>query len=319
MSFATLLTAVLPVYFLALIGVFLRRQNVLTTEMERGILKVVIHCLYPSLILDKLLGNPLVKTPSIILSGIGVGFIIIVMGFALSYAIGRILKLDRGTGLRTFALSGGVQNYGYTAIPILMVLFSNPDTLGILFIHSLGVEIALWTIGLMLLKGSFKPQFKLFINGPIIAVVAGITLVYTGLDYLLAHDGPILGQVVRQSMSWLGGCAFPIAILLIGGTIYDLIGQEKLSIKVSLGGILIRCLAMPCIILILAKHLPLVIELKQVLLVQASMPAGVTPIVIARHYGGRPGIAVQIIIVTSLLGVITIPFILGWGARYLGI
>ncbi len=319
MSFSTLLTAVLPVYFLALIGAFLRRQNVLTSEMERGMLKVVIHCLYPALILDKLLGNPLVKTPSVIASGIGVGFLIIVCGFALSYLLGRLLRLERGTGLRTFALSGGVQNYGYTAIPILMVLFSNPDTLGILFVHSLGVEIALWTVGLMLLKGSFKPQLKLFLNGPIIAVVVGLTLVYTGLDFIFATDGPLLGQIVRQGMSWLGGCAFPIAILLIGGTIYDLIGREKLSAKVSLGGIIIRCLAMPCLILLLAKHLPLIIELKQVLLVQASMPAGVTPIVIARHYGGRPGIAVQVILATSLLGVITIPLILAWGARYLGI
>lgn len=319
MSFATLLTAVLPVYFLALIGVFLRRQKILTTEMEKGMLKVVIHCLYPALILDKLLGNPLVRTPSVVISGIGVGFGIIVTGFLLAYVIGRLLRLERGTGLRTFALSGGVQNYGYTAIPILVVLFSNPDTLGILFVHSLGVELALWTVGLMLLKGSFRPQLHLFFNGPIIAVVSGLTLVYTGYDSLFSSNGPLLGQVTRQSMNWLGGCAFPIAILLIGGTIYDLIGQERLSAKISFGAIIIRCLIMPAIILILAKHLPLIIELKQVLLVQASMPAGVTPVVIARHYGGRPGVAVQIIIATSLLGILTIPLILKWGAAYIGI
>jgi malate permease and related proteins len=50
--------------------------------------------------------------------------------------------------------------------------------------------------------------------------------------------------------------------------------------------------------------------------VQAAMPAGILPIVIAKHYGGRPITAVQVVLGSTAIGLFTVPLWLrvglGW-------
>lgn len=310
----------MPIYLIAGVGVFLRARQVVTAEMEKGLLKLVIHCLYPCLILDKTLGNDLVRQGDIVGWGIGLGLGLVMVGMIASWIVATILGMKPGQGKRTFTLSGGVQNYGYTAIPILMALFvvgGNDDVLGVLFIHSLGVEIAIWFVGMMVLTGSVIKSPKQLINGPIVAVVLGVGLSWTGGWKLFDPEmGGIIGLIIRQAMSWLGACAFPIGLLLIGATMYDMVGKESLSPKVGLGASLVRLLIMPLVILSAAKFLPIAPALQQVLLVQAAMPAAVTPIIVARHYGGSPGVAVQVVLVTSALALITMPLWISWGVKF---
>ena len=310
----------MPIYLIAGVGVFLRARQVVTAKMEKGLLKLVIHCLYPCLILDKTLGNDLVRQGDIVGWGIGLGLGLVMVGMIASWIVATILGMKPGQGKRTFTLSGGVQNYGYTAIPILMALFvvgGNDDVLGVLFIHSLGVEIAIWFVGMMVLTGSVIKSPKQLINGPIVAVVLGVGLSWTGGWKLYDPEmGGIIGLIIRQAMSWLGACAFPIGLLLIGATMYDMVGKESLSPKVGLGASLVRLLIMPLVILSAAKFLPIAPALQQVLLVQAAMPAAVTPIIVARHYGGSPGVAVQVVLVTSALALITMPLWISWGVKF---
>jgi hypothetical protein len=117
-------------------------------------------------------------------------------------------------------------------------------------------------------------------------------------------------------ISWLGVCAFPMGLVLIGAMMYDLIGKEQISKKVATGSLLVRIVIMPIVFLAAAKWLPVIPELKQVLLVQASMPAAVGPIIVARHYGGSPGVAVQGVIVTSIVALVTMPLWISWGIRF---
>jgi len=271
-NYAVIIQAILPVYLLVGVGLALRAFKVVTTEMEKGMIKLVIHCLYPCLILDKTLGNDLVQKVDVIAWGIGVGFGLVLIGMGISYLVALSLGLKPGTGRRTFCVSVGVQNYGYIA--------------------------------------------KLLINGPTVALVMGVFLSATGAwQFLDASGGGVLGGSVRQAMSWLGVCAFPMGLVLIGATMYDLIGKERLSHKITLGSLLVRLGVMPLIILAAAKWLPLIPELRQVLVVQAAMPAAVSPILVARHYGGSPGVAVQAVIVTSLVALVTMPLWIFWGIR----
>jgi predicted permease len=73
---------------------------------------------------------------------------------------------------------------------------------------------------------------------------------------------------------------------------------------------------MPLLMLAVARYIPASPEMKQVLIVQAAMPAAVFPIVLARRYGGDPITAIRIVIGTSLVGFITIPLWLRLGMRF---
>ena len=311
-SFWVILQAILPVYLMVGVGLALRGLRVLTPEMERGMLKMIIHCLYPCLILDKTLGNALVRKPEVLLWGVGLGFGLVIAGMALAYGLGRMMGLQAGNGRRTFCVAAGTQNFGYIAVPLLAALFvidGNDQVLGVLFVHSLGVEIALWVFGVMIMTGSVFGSPKAMINGPTVAVVLGIVLSSTGGWRLFDESGGgIAGASVRQGMNWLGVCAFPMGLVVIGATMYELIGRERISPKIAVGSLVVRMVVMPVVFLAAALYLPLITELRQVLVVQASMPAAVTPIILARHYGGSPGVAVQAVIATSVVALVTMPF-----------
>jgi predicted permease len=318
-TFSTIMQAVLPVYILVLIGLFLRRMRVLTPETDAGIFKMVVHLFYPCLILDKTLSNELVRQPQVVVSGIGLGFAIIIVGFFLAAVVGRLVGLEKGKGMRTFGLSAGIQNYGYTAIPLLVVLFAGDKTLGVLFVHSLGVELALWGVGLVVLTGKLEGSWRHLLNGPIVAVVVGLILAYSGAWRFFesgAEGGPLLGQILRQVMAWLGAAAVPVALILIGAVMFDFALKERPSLRIGAGALLVRVVLMPVVILCCARYLPLIIELKQVLIVQAAMPAAVTPVILARQYGGSPGVAVQVILATSVAALVTIPVIVSLGLKF---
>ena len=95
--------------------------------------------------------------------------------------------------------------------------------------------------------------------------------------------------------------------------------KEKPCWKIIGGAVVVRLLLAPVIILAAAKYLPLVVELRQVLVVQAAMPAAMTPIMLARMYGGRPSVAVHVVLATTLGSLLSLPWIIFWGIEWIGL
>jgi predicted permease len=110
-----------------------------------------------------------------------------------------------------------------------------------------------------------------------------------------------------------------VAILITGAVMMDLVGVERPSPKIVLGGCVVRLAVLPVLLLAAAKFLPAPLALKQVLVVQAAMPSAMSPIMLAKIYQGRPGVAVQVVIATTLASLFTLPFVIVWGSRWVGL
>jgi predicted permease len=61
------------------------------------------------------------------------------------------------------------------------------------------------------------------------------------------------------------------------------------------------------------------VELRRVMVLQAAMPSAVFPIIMARHYGGDSITAVRVVVVTTVLGLITIPLWIRAGMHWLAL
>lgn len=314
------LRQMLPVYLLIAVGALLRRIGVTRKEHDDGILHLVFTVMYPCFIVDKILGNDVLRDLSAVAWGIGLGFIIPVVGMALAWVVAGMLRYEKGSGKRTFALTAGVQNFGYTAIPVVELMWVGGGTLAMLFVHNLGVEIAIWSIGVMLISGQKKVLWKRLVNGPLVAVVVGLLLVALNWDGMRipTDGGAAVPGVLRRTMGWLGAGAFPVAIFTTGAVMMDLIGKERPSWRATLGGVAVRLAIIPAFMLAMARFLPSPDELKQVLIVQSAMPAAMTPILLAKLYGGRPAVAVEIVVATTLASMVTLPFVLLWGRLFVG-
>lgn len=304
---------IFPVYLLMLGGAALRRIGVIRREDDDGVLHLVFHVMYPCFILDKILGSESVRDPGAVAWGIGLGFGLVTMGFGVAWLVAGLLRYQRGSGKRTFALSSGIQNFGYTAIPVVSLMWGEAGgTMAMLFVHNLGVELALWSVGVMLISGERRVPWRRLLNGPTVAVVLGLGLVALG------WDRGITGAP-RKTLEWLGVGAFPVAIFITGAVIMDLIGKERPTLRATLGGSLVRLAIVPALMLLVARLVPAPTVLKQVLLVQAAMPAALTPVLLAKIYGGRPTVAVEVVVASTLLSLLTLPLVLAWGRVFLGL
>ncbi len=308
-----ILESVIPIFLIMILGAFVRAARWLNQQADDTLMKLALNVLFPCLIFEKILGNPALNQPENVLLPPIIGFAVTVLGFFVAWHASRFFGLVEPVQRRTFALTVGIFNFGYIPIPLIMDFFG-VQTLGVLFVFNLGVDVAIWTVGIGLMTGNNPlKKWKSLLTGPLIAIFAGLL---TNLFVDRAQVSPIF----ITSMQMLGGSAIPVILLLVGATMLDYFRPGILSESkaVSAGACLLRLMILPVCFLLAAKFLPMTIELRQVLVVQASMACGVFPLVMTRHYKGDVPTAFRVIFVTSVVSLLTIPLWLRFGLWWIG-
>ena len=320
-EFLTVLTAVLPVFAIMGIGLWLRQRNWLSADADASLMRITVNLLLPSLIFDSVLDNAALRRPENLLLPPLVGFGMVVVGVALAGAFARLAGLQTKPERRTFAFLTGLQNYGYLVIPLCITLF-DPDTTGVLFVHNVGPEIAMWTLGVALLSGSgLAIGWKKIFNAPLVALLLAVLLNLLGIWFMPPTPIAVAGKIILTVVHWLGQSAIPLALLLIGAIVADHLDDARggHAVRVVTVAALVRLGIMPVLFLLLAKFLPCSIELKRVLVLQGAMPSAVLPIVLTKHYGGDARTSLQVALGTSLIGLVTIPLWIRFGGHVIGL
>lgn len=312
-QFEIVLNAVLPVFGITLLGFLLRKLNWLTEEADQSLLRVNINLLFPCLILHSAVGNPALSQASNLVLAPLIGFGTVAGGFLIATAVRRIMGMPNdGTG-GTFALTVGLYNYGYVPLPLALTLYGS-GTAAVLFVHNVGVEFAMWTLGVMLLTTGETRDWRKVVNAPLVAVVLAITL-----NLSEAHN--YIPTAASSVFQWLGQCAIPMALILIGAVVADHLKEFHAGWNWRLMGaaVVLRMLFFPLVFLLIAKYLPASLELKRVIVLEAAMPSAVFPIVMTRHYGGDPATALRVVLSTSVIGLVTIPLWIRFGMAFVGV
>lgn len=321
MSYLALLASVAPVFLIIAAGYAMRRAGWLTAEADASLMRVIVNLLFPCLIFDTILGNRALEKAGNLLLAPAVGFATVALGYAVAFWAAPCFGLRESRARRTFAFTTGIYNYGYVPLPLIAKLF-DPQTTAVLFIHNVGVETALWTAGIALLRGmpdaespraSWAVRTRKILNAPVIAILIAIAMHFTGARAWM----PVIATSAIHS---LGAAAIPLGLILTGATFAD--QMRDLSARgsgaVSLGAALLRLGLLPVLMLAIAQWLPCPIELRRVILIQAAMPCAVIPVLLTKHFGGDPAMAMRIVLVTSAVGLLTIPLWLQVGIQWLG-
>jgi malate permease and related proteins len=309
----TVLSAVIPVFGIMVVGLIIRKLNWLTEEADQSLLRVNINLLLPCLILDSTLGNPALSRVGTVLLAPALGALTVSGGMLLAFALRGLAGLQEARAARTFAVATGIFNYGYVPIPLCLLLFGK-DTVGVLCLFMVGVEMSLWTLGVMLMTGHrIGRDWRKIINGPLLAILMAMVLNTTGGQAHLPEAG-------RTTLHWLAQCAMPMALILIGAIVGDHIhefhsahGWRVIGLAIGL-----RMGLLPLCFLALARWCPMSMELQRVLVVEAAMGSAVFPIAMSKHYGGDPPTALRVVISTSVVGLVTIPLWIRFGLRFIG-
>lgn len=313
-EFSTVLGAVLPIFGLMVVGLGLRKFDWLTEDADNSLLRINVNVLLPCLIFDSALGNPALSQIQNLVLAPAFGYATVALGIGLALASGALHGLRERPAARTFAACVGIYNYGYVPLPLVLLLFDKATT-GVLFLVMMGVETALWTLGVWTFTGgSLGKSWRRIVNAPLLAILLALGLNTLGWN---SH----VPRPLITGVHWLGQCAIPMALILIGAMVADHLQEfhSKSGWRVIGAAVLLRIAVLPLAFLLVARFLPATVELKRVIVIEAAMPAAVFPIVMARHYGGDPATAMRVVIGTSVVGLATIPLWIRFGLTFVGL
>lgn len=313
-NYGMLLGALAPILVVIAAGALARFTNLLPVETEEPFTRLNLRLLYPCLMLSYTLGNRTLMTVEGLLTAPLLGFGVTTGAMLLAYVLGRGLGLPAASR-RTFAFATGITNYIYLPLPLSTLLFDDHTT-GVLLVFGVGVEVAIWTVGVMLLTGHWQVrQIRKLLNPPIICLAVAIALNLTGLS-------PRLPEMIKELLRLIGSTAIPFGLLLIGAVLYDLTKSINWleNSRAPLAGLGLRLGILPLAILGVAALLPASMrDARSVLVLQAAMPCGIFPIVITKYYQGDTPLALRLVLITTLAGVFLIPLWLSCGLRLFGL
>ena len=310
--------AVLAIFAVACVGALARRLDWLTEEADRSLLTLVVKVLFPAFVLDVTWDSAVLRDPKNLVWPPLVGAVSVLLGFAVAWYLGKAMGGRAGVGepaqRRTFALCVGLYNYGYVPLPLAAALFGR-ETMSVMFVHNLGVEVVMWTVGVMLISGHVARDWpKRILNGPTLAIIASLVLNFTG-----GHA--YVPDFVRQGIHLIAGAAIPLSVILIGAIAADEFNAQTVRRggRVVFWSCVLRLGVLPAMFLGLALLVPASTELKRVIAIQAAMPTATFPIVMARTYNGDPATALRVCIGTSAVSLATMTLWLSAGLWLLGV
>jgi len=284
------------------IGYVAGKTGIINQLTNERLTKVVINIVQPARILDSMTG--LDNDISIGDAGASIlaaaSFYIIALPIAFITAkLMRTKSEDSGT--YQYILTFG--NVGFMGFPVIESVFGN-EAMFYCALFNIPFNLLAYSIGLTMLtkkSGKFNLEPKRLLNMPFISAILALVL------FLVKMPIP---QVLASTFETLGGSTTPLAMLILGGTlamlpIKELFTQWRIYIVTF-----IKLLVIPLVTwLVYRVFLGPDSLLLGVIVVLAAMPVATNATMIAIEYGGNQRVVSQSIFFTTVLCVVTIPFI----------
>ncbi len=310
MGYTAILAALLPVFITFGCGFLLRRWDKVGPEADRSLMTLAVNFMYPCFIAHVVLLSPALDQKENVFGAPVAGGALLVGSFGVAALVARLLRVRRPQPASTFTFTAALPNYGYLPIPLIQALYPGGTT-GVLFVHNIGLELTMWSLGIWILCG--ERSWRRILNVPFFAILSALLL-------KLMHAERAMAPWMLDTLQFLGKGAIPLSLILAGATLADAMKEDVLrDWRDSLVGCAVKLLILPPLVILAAKWAPCSVELKRVLVVQAAMPCAMVPILLSRYYRGDVPTATRIVLGTTLVGLLTIPLWLQIGARFVGL
>ncbi len=192
-------------------------------------------------------------------------------------------------------------NAGFFSLPLLRALLGETGVLyGSVFVAVF--NLFAWTYGIRLMNGeNGASKWKTFLNPGIISLLIALALVLFNIR---------LPDVVQTTLRYITGLHTPLAMIIIGCQFYLMWRNFNLRDLALWKTVLARNILIPLIMLALIFYLAQDKTLFFASVITASAPTATNTILFATKYRQDVNTAVQTVILTTLLTIISIPLIM---------
>lgn len=297
----------LQLFALGLLGFVLVRQKVVSSEGLNGLINFFITTAFPALILWEILSGFDPKAcpywwmfPLLSLAITAAGLL---FGYLFS------LRFRDGMLRREFISLSGFQNSGYLPLVLLKGILPPGELdqmLIYLFLFLLGFNLVIWSWGVYFLgaRGSGRFHWGTLFSPPVIAVLAGLACVFSGIKGFIP-------EIALTTLGMVGKCSFPLAMIVVGGILAELLARAKFALAPNLSRlILVKLFLLPLSGLVLLYFIrpPYLIGL--LIILELAVPSGVNLAIITKKHSNPERLISQGLFFTHIISLLTLPFFL---------
>jgi len=276
-------------------GFLLGRLRLLPEDAAGTLSKLEIFLFMPALTLRSCVQNCKLENVTQYITYIAISFLTLAALFAVSRFLGgKFAQKDSEIGIYTYALT--VSNMGYMGYPMMQAMFGE-EMLFTMMITAIPINIYIYTLGMaMLTKG--KASWRALLNPVFIATFLGIAIGLLDIR---------LPSLVDDFLSSAAGCMSPLA-MLISGLVISRLPLKKLfsGYRVYIATFL-RLILLPAAVVAVLALCGLPPEFLVIMLILNCMPIGMNTIVFPEANGIDATCGAQLVLVSNLLSIVTIP------------
>lgn len=294
--FTILLKQLMIMSIFICIGYILFKKKMITVNGSKELSNLLLYIVLPAVIIN----SYNVKSTPERVEGIIISFIVSLIALILSICVCALVYGKRKK-IEHFGVS--FSNAGFMGIPIATAIIGNENVFYISAFVAL-LNILQWTYGVVVMTES-KDCIKLdkLIKNPIlIAMVIGLSIFFLQIP---------VPEVATKTISSLASLNAPTAMIILGVYLAQtdiksvFVGKEMYITS------FIRLVFIPVFTLLMLYFLPINQNIKLAVIIAASAPIGSNVAVFAQIYNLDYKHAVKTVCLTTILSVISMPFIIG--------
>lgn len=284
----------LPDFLLILLGFVICRRTGLDRPVWEAAEKLVYFLLFPVLLFNSIVKSPLQwgTSASLALAGLGTTAI----GIVVALAIGRWPGIDKR--LHASGAQTAFRFNSYIALALSERLYGAQGLAWMALLIALSVPLcnvaAVWPLAR---HGGHSYLREIARNPLIISTVLGLMANAAGL---------VLPDSIATVMQRIGVAALPLGLMAVGAGL--VFGGLKGAPGLATALLGIRHVLLPVIAIGLALALHLAPEQRSIVVLFGALPTSAAAYVLATRMGGDGGFVAGLVTVSTLLGMLSVPF-----------
>lgn len=300
-NFITVGTQVLELFILIAVGFLCGKTKMLTEKAVKSITDIVLYIVCPCVIVQNFIRPYNSDMLGGLLTSAGVAMCIHIVSIIIAMLVFHD-KMPEKNRVYRFALI--FSNCGYMSLPMQQAVLGSD---GVFFgaVYIVVFNIVMWTFGVWLSSGDSKSVSakKILLNPCIIGMAVGLVIFLTSLP---------IPEIISQPVTFLANLNTPLPMLVVGfylsqTKILDAFRDGKGFICVLFRLIVIPVLAFGGMMLCGIRGTVLI-----TCVIAASAPAAAATTMFAAKFDNDAKLSVNLVTLSTLMSVITMPLIVGF-------
>lgn len=306
-GFLSILHSITVLSLMMAVGFIVLKTGYIDKEVKNAISKIVVRLSLPILVVMSLTKNELnaekIKNSLILIVS---AFAVIGFMYLIGFLLSKAFRLDKAHRALHECMSafGNVIFLGYPLINSLL----GEEALFYAALYAMVNDFFVWTLGMFRIisssesadKNNIHINFKKMINPSTIAFFISFIMMIFSLKFT---------GIPAEVLNYIGLVTTPLSMLFIGMSLAEIDIKNALARIPLFVLVFIKMLAVPILLILIMRFIPLENTAATVLILQAAMPTQTILAILTTEYGGDTSYASEGIFISSIASLITLPVV----------